>query len=126
MWQPSRLQWSVIWSVTIVLILAWPPTQGRSLGVTILNWAVDPAGGLPPLPPPLGRGLDDNGDAVAEHDALEMDYYAIRNRSALNRWRMDLKIAHDPLMPTTERQILVGLAVMSALTVWRLEAKRKT
>jgi hypothetical protein len=124
MWQPNRAQWSLIWSTAIVLILAWPPTDGRSLLVKLVNWGVDPTGALPSLPPPLPMGLDDNGDAVSEHDALTADYYTVRDRSAMTRWRMDLKSARDPLSPETERQVLVGLAVLGALGVWRLDAKR--
>jgi hypothetical protein len=37
---------------------------------------------------------------------------------------MDLKEAADPLERSTERQILIGLAVAGALLVWRLEAVR--
>ncbi|MEO8681918.1 MAG: hypothetical protein ABI665_22920 [Vicinamibacterales bacterium] len=124
MFQPSRAQWSLIWAVAVILILAWPPAEGRSLLVKIVNWAVDPANSLPTLPAPLAMGLDDNGDAVAAHDAIEADYYQARDRSALVRWRMDMKTARDPLAPATERQVLVGLAVLSALAVWRLDAKR--
>jgi hypothetical protein len=124
MWQPSGRQWWIIWTAAIAIVLGWPPTSGRSLGVKMVNWAVDPADTLPTLPPPLAMGLDDNGDAVTEHDALEADYHHAREASALQRWRMDLKVASDPWSPTTERQILVGLGVMAALVVWRLEANR--
>jgi MYXO-CTERM domain-containing protein len=36
-----------------------------------------------------------------------------------------LKTAGDPFDPTTERQILVALAVLAALAVWRLEGVRR-
>jgi hypothetical protein len=120
MWQPNRAQWSIIWTVAALLVLAWPPDTGRSLAVKTVNWAVDPAGALPQLPPPLPMGLDDNGDAVAAHDAEEAEYYRLHNRSRTLRWRMDLKTAGEPLDPSTERQLLVGIAVLSALGVWRL------
>jgi len=121
-WQPSRLQWVIIWSTTLMLVLMWPPSSGRSLWVKTVNWAVDPRGSLPSLPPPLPMGLDDDGDAVAAHDLLELEYYRARDRSALNRWRMQVKEGRDPIDPTTERQILIGVAALGALTVWRLSA----
>jgi hypothetical protein len=123
MWQPNRAQWSIIWTVAALLILAWPPAEGRSLLVKAVNWAADPSGSLPALPAPLPMGLDDNGDAVAAHDAEEAAYYQTRDRSAMNRWRMNVKTATDPIAPQTERQVLVGLAVLSALGVWRLDTK---
>ena len=123
MWQATRAQSLIIWATTLLLVLAWPATSGRSLGLKILNWAVDPAGSLPSLPPPLPMGLDDDGDAVAAHDLLEAEYYRAREASDMNRWRMRAKDARDPIDPTTERQILIGIAAVSALIVWRLSAR---
>ena len=124
MWQPSRAQWAIIWPIAVLLILAWPPGgSGDSLAVRALQWAVDPGGTLPPLPPPLPLGLDDNGDFVAAHDALEAEYYRRYNSSTLTRRRMDLKNARDPFDATTERQILVAAAVFGALGVWRLNRR---
>lgn len=121
MWQPNRAQWSIIWTVALLIVLFWPPDRGKSLLVKAVNWAADPAGTLPQLPPPLPMGLDDNGDAVAEHDGLVADYFAARNRSTMNRVRMDLRDAGEPLSSQTERQLLVGLGVAAALFVWRLQ-----
>jgi hypothetical protein len=123
LWQPSRAQSLLIWATTLLLVLAWPPSSGRSLGAKIVNWAVDPAGLLPSLPPPLPMGLDDDGDAVAAHDLLESEYYRVRDRASMNRWRMRVKDARDPIDPTTERQILIGIAAVGALIVWRLSAR---
>jgi hypothetical protein len=123
MWQPNRAQWSIIWTVAVVIVLCWPPSAGRSLAVKAINWAVDPAGTLPVMPAPLPMGLDDDGDAVAAHDTLEAEYFRRRDGSAATRWRMELKSAADPFDPTTERQLLVGLLVAGALTVWRLDAR---
>jgi hypothetical protein len=121
MWQPNRAQWWIIWTVALVAILAWPPDAGRSLGMKAVNRAVDPAGALPDLPPPLPMSLGDNGDAVAAHDALETAYYQTRDRSRLMRWRMDLKAVGDPLDRSTMRQLVIGMVVLSALGVWRLK-----
>jgi hypothetical protein len=121
MWQPNRAQWSIIWTVAVLLVLAWPPDTGKSLAVKCVNWAADPSGALPNLPQPLPMALDDDGDAVSAHDMLEADYYRMRNRSAVTRWRMDLKEAEDPFNRQTERQLLMGLGVLAVLAVWRLQ-----
>jgi hypothetical protein len=123
MWQPNRAQWAIVWTVAVVLILAWPPDSGRSLGMKALNWLADPADALPTLPPPLPMGLDDDGDAVAAHDAQESAYYERRDSSTLTRWRMQLKEATVPIDPQTARQLLVALAVASALVAWRLDRR---
>lgn len=125
MWQPARRQWALIWLVAALVILGWPPDAGRSLGATLVNWAADPGNTLPAMPPPLPRGLDDDGNAVAEHDLLERSYYDERNRSAVTRVRIDLMQTADPFEPTTQRQLLIGLAVMGALLVWQLEGRRR-
>ena len=124
MWQPNRAQWLLIWPVAILLVLAWPPDQGRSLLVKAINWAVDPRDTLPPLPAQLPMGLDDDGDAVTAHDALEAEYYRQRDRSTVMRWRMMLKSAGEPFDPVTERQLLIGVGVLGVLGVWRLDARR--
>jgi hypothetical protein len=120
MWQPNRAQWSIIWAAAILVTVGWPPDRGRSLIVKAVNWIVDPARSLPDLPAPLPMGLDDNGDAVAAHDLEEAEYYRARDRSRMTRWRMDTKTAREPLDPQTERQLLAGVVVLSALGVWRL------
>ena len=124
----NRAQWPIVYAVTLLIVAAWPPgpggtNEGRSLGMKVVNRAVDPWGSLPALPPPLPMGLDDDGDAVAAHDALETEYYRVRDTSAWNRWRMTIKSARDPMDPTTTRQILVGIAALAGLTVWRLSAR---
>lgn len=120
MWQPNRAQWSVICAVGMLLVLGWPSDETRSLGMKAVNWAVDPVDALPTLPAPLPMSLDDNGDAVAEHDAREAAYYALYERSALARWRLTLKGATDPFAPSTARQLLTGVTLLGALGVWRL------
>ena len=84
----------------------------------------DPAGALPALPAPLPMALDDDGDAVAAHDAQEREFYRVYDSSRVTRWRMTLKDAGEPLDPSTERQLLVAVAVLSALAVWRLSGTR--
>ena len=126
MWQPSRGQWTIICLVALVAVLGWPPDEGRSLGTKFVNWVVDPSGSLPVAPASLPMGLDDDGDAVTEHDMRENAYHFARERSAATRWRMDLKEAGDPFERSTGRQLLVGLVVLSALSVWRLEAVRRS
>jgi len=120
MWQPNRAQWPIIWAASVLLVLAWPPDEGRSLLVKAANWAVDPAGSLPTWHAPLPMGLDDDGDAVAAHDAQETEYYRRRDSSRTTRWRMTVKVARVPFDRSTERQILVGVAALSALAIWRL------
>ena len=124
MWQPGRAQWSIVWTVALVVILGWPPDRGRSLIVKAVNWAADPAKSLPTLPPPLPMGLDDDGDAVAAHDAETAEYYRVSAGSRLARWRLALKDAGEPFDPQTERQLLAGIAVLGALVVWRLSGRR--
>ena len=118
--QPNRAQWRVIWIVAVLLIFGWPPDQGRSLGTKAVNWLADPTNSLPPLPEPLPIGLDDNGDAVAEHDAQLAEYYRLYTSSRTTQLRMKLKVAGEPFDPAAERQILVGIGILSALAVWRL------
>ena len=123
-WQPNTAQWRVIWIVAVVLILCWPADGGRSLAVKAANWLADPTDSLPSLPAQLPIGLDDNGDAVTAHDAEEAEYYRAYTSSRLTRLRMTLKTASDPFDPSTERQILAGVGILSALAVWRLNGKR--
>ena len=117
MWQPSRSQWTIICLVAVAVVLGWPPETGRSLGTKLVNWGADPRGFLPSLPASLPMSLDDDGDKVTEHDMLENAYHVARERSDATRWRMNLKEAGDPFEPSTVRQILIGLVVLSGLLV---------
>jgi hypothetical protein len=121
----SRSRLVIICAIAAVLVLSWPPDRGHgsNLLIKLMHWAVDPANALPALPPPLPPGLGDNGDAVAEHDAIEAEYYRLHNSSAMTRWRMDVKAAGDPFDPTTERQVLIAFAVAGALAAWLLGRK---
>ena len=121
MWQPNRAQWSVMWTLAILIVIAWPSGNGRSLALTALRWAADPAGSLPRLPAPLPMGLDDDGDAVTAHDAQEREYYRAWEASPVTHWRLRMRDAEEPLDPAIERQLLVAVAVLGALGVWRLQ-----
>ena len=90
----------------------------------LAGWVVDPGNQLPSMPPPLPMGLDDDGDAVSEHDMLENGYLQARERSPMTRFRMDVKDGADPFERSTQRQLLIGLGVVAALIVWRLDAGR--
>ena len=90
----------------------------------LAGWVVDPGGRVPSMPPPLPMGLDDDGNAVSEHDMLENGYLLARERSTITRLRMDVKDGADPFERSTQRQLLIGLAVVAALIVWRLDAGR--
>ena len=103
----------------MVVLLAWPAENG-SLGAKTIRWLADPTVSLPEFPGPLPMGLGDNADAVAAHDAQEAEYYRLAASSSIARMRLRLKVISDPLDPTTERQLLVGIAVIGGLIVWRL------
>jgi hypothetical protein len=122
MWSPNRGQWIVIWIAAVLVLLAWPAGTG-SLGIKLVRWAADPMQTLPQLPQPLPPGLDDNGDAVAAHDAELREYYRRYNESPATRTRMEWKDAEDPLERTTERQVLVAFGVVCALAVWALQRR---
>jgi hypothetical protein len=118
MWQPNTAQWRLIWIVAVLLILAWPVENG-SLARKAINWAADPFQSLPRLPSPLTMGLDDDMDTVQQHDAEETAYYRMYDGSRIGRLRLQLRDLQDPFDPSTERQVLVGLALLSALGIWR-------
>ena len=124
MWQPTRAQSTTIWVAVVVLLLGWPPREGGSLAVKAVRWAADPRNDLPALPDPLPMGLGDDGDAVAEHDRQMQEYYDFVEQSATNRLRLRMKYAEEPLDPGTERQLLVGGAVLVALSVWQLNGRK--
>lgn len=105
-----------------MLLLAWP-AGGGSLAVKAINWAADPFHVLPSTPGPIAFGLGDDPEAVQQHDAEEAAYYEIYSSSRVGRLRLELRDLKDPFDPSTERQVLVGLAILSALGIWRMEGK---
>jgi len=124
MWQPDTIQWRFIWIAAVCLILAWPAGD-RSLAVKAINWGVDPFASLPSTPSPLAMGAGDDPEAVQQHDAEESAYYTMYNTSRLARLRLQLRDFDDPFDPSTERQILAGLVILSVLGIWRLEARKE-
>ena len=77
------------------------------------------------MPAPLSMALGDNGDAVEAHDAQERDYAQAYGRSAVTRWRLRLKEMREPIEPALLRQLLGGMAVLSALAMWRLNRQSR-
>ena len=119
MWQPNRLQWWLLVIVALLIVLVWPPSDDRSLAVKIVNRAVDPWGELPILPDQLAVGMGDDPDAVNARDLQVQQYDALYLKGGWTRKRLELKVARDPFNPSTERQLLVGLAVVTAFLAWR-------
>jgi len=105
--------------VTLAVVAAWPPREGKSLAVKIINWAADPTGQLPILPPQLGMGLGDDPHVVDLRDAEVRRYDELFNRGGLTRRRLELKVATDPYDPVTERQLLLVVGVLVWFAVWR-------
>jgi hypothetical protein len=124
MWRPDNFQWWLLVVFALAIVCAWPPNDDRSLAVKIVNWAVDPGDGLPVLPDQLALGKGDDPDAVAEHDLQVQRYDALYLKGGWTRRRLELKVARDPFNPSTERQVLTALAIVTALVVWRLGGRR--
>ena len=124
MWQPNNLQWWILVSVALFIVIAWPPAEDRSLAFKFVNWVVDPRDQLPVLPPQLGFGVGDDPVAVAEHDAQVQHYDELYAQGGWMRKRLEFKVASDPFKPSTERQLLVAFGVLSAFLVWRFAGKK--
>jgi hypothetical protein len=89
------------------------------LATTFVNRAVDPFDQLPVLPPQLGLGAGDDVEAVNVRDGIVRRYDELYLEGGWTRRRLLLKVANDPLTPSTTRQLLTGLGVLTALLVWR-------
>ncbi len=124
MWQPSRGAWWVIWVAAVLVVLAWPPAEGKSLGLKAAAWLVDPQQHLPRMPPELPMGMGDDGFAVETHDSQLTYYWDTYDSSAWTKFRLDVRDFESPLDPTTERQLLAGIAVFAGLMAWRMSAKK--
>ncbi|MDH4063458.1 MAG: hypothetical protein OEW19_03595 [Acidobacteriota bacterium] len=107
-------------AVALVVVVAWPPDRGKSLALTLANWAVDPWDRLPTLPPQLGLGLGDDPVLVEARDAQVRHYDALYARGGWTRMRLQLKVADDPFDPATERQLLLALGLAGMFVAWRV------
>ena len=119
MWRPNNAQWWILLLVALLIVAVWPPTDDRSLVVKFINWAVDPSDQLPILPGPFALGQGDDLETVNAHDLQTRMYDELYDKGGWTRMRLDLKVATDPLNPSTERQLLVGIGVLTAFLVWR-------
>jgi len=115
----SGPRWWTLLIVALFVVCVWPPQDDRSLAAKFVNWAVDPSDTLPVLPSQLGLGEGDNPDAVAERDIQVQQYDALYAKGGWTRRRLLLKVARDPFNPATERQVLLGFAVLTGFLVWR-------
>lgn len=122
MWQPRRSQWWVLLVVTLLMVVCWPPSTDRSLGVKFINWSVDPRDQLPTLPGPLAFGQGDDPAAVEAHDLQTRMYDELYAKGGWTRTRLELKVARDPFNPSTERQLLVAIGVVTAFVTWRFSS----
>jgi len=98
----------------VLLVGLWPPGNDRSLATKIVNWAVDPRGELPVLPPPFALGAGDDPDQVAVHDAQVQAYDERYLQGGWTRRRLEWKVARDPFDPATERQAILALGIVTA------------
>ena len=119
MWQPTNAQWWCLAVVALLIVAGWPPSNDRSLATKFVNWAVDPFDELPVLPPQLGLGVGDDLEAVNARDAIVRRYDELYLQGGWTRRRLLLKVAQEPLHPSTTRQLLAGLGVVTVLLVWR-------
>ncbi len=115
----SGFRWWLLLVVALLIVFLWPPADSKSLALKFVNWAVDPWDDLPTLPPPLPLGVGDDPQAVEIHDIQTQQYDAVYQRGGWSRTRLTLKVADDPLEPSTERQILTALAVVAVFLGWR-------
>jgi len=119
MWQANNRQWWILLVVALLLVSLWPPAEDRSLALKFVNWIVDPADSLPTLPSPLTFGQSDDYAAVEAHDLQTRMYDELYAKGGWTRRRLELKVAGDPFNAATERQLLVGVGVLTAFLVWR-------
>jgi hypothetical protein len=117
--QLTRGRWWLLFVTALLIVIVWPPDKDRSLAMTVVNWAVDPADSLPVLLPQLGFGVGDDVQAVEAHDAQVRHYDELFNRDAWTRTRLELKVADDPFNATTERQLLLVAGVVVAFLALR-------
>lgn len=124
--QPTRTGAGILLALALLIVAAWPPDNDRSLALKFVNFAVDPLGHLPILPPQLGLGVGDDPAAVETHDEQVRRYDALYGQSGFTRWRLRLKVAGDPLSAGTERQLLLAAGAVGAYLLWRASATERT
>jgi len=124
MWRPSNVQWWILFAVTLLLVAAWPSQDEKCLATKFVNWVVDPTHQLPIMPHPLPLGMGDDPDAVNVHDLQVREYDKLFMQDGWTRKRLELKVADDPFDPTTARQLLIAIAAMAGLIVWRINPRR--
>ena len=117
---PTRGGLWVLFVTALLMVVAWPPRDERSVAIKLVNWAVDPSGVLPILPPQLGYGLSDDPHAVEERDAIVRQYDELYARGGITRARLQLKVAGDPFNRATERQALLLLGVVVLFLTLRM------
>jgi hypothetical protein len=123
MWPPNNRQWWVLVIAALFIVCAWPPSSpdnDKSLAMKFVNWAVDPRGELPVMPPPFTFANGDDPETVTKHDTQSLDYGLLYLKGGWIRRRLELKVAGDPFDPSTERQLLIALGVATVFLVWRL------
>lgn len=122
--QSSRpVSWAAWWTLlitTLAIVVVWPPERGKSLALTIVNWAVDPSDQLPILPAQLDMGLGDDPALVEARDEQVRRYDEAFNAGGWTRRRLLLKVASDPFNATTTRQVLLVAGVLVWFAVWRV------
>jgi hypothetical protein len=123
--EPTPAARWLLFLTALFIVAAWPPQTGRSLLVKGVNWAADPSGTLPALPPQLGFGLGDDVRAVEERDALVRRYDDALAQGEWMRTRLKLKEAHDPFDPVTTRQLLLVVGVVVAFIAVRPSRDRR-
>jgi len=123
-WRASNAQWWVLVTVAAFMVVAWPSDNDRSLALKLTNWAVDPRDELPILPGPLALGQGDDLDAVEAHDLQVRMYDELYDKGGWTRRRLELKVASDPFSPSTERQVLTAIGVLTAFLVWRFGGRK--
>jgi hypothetical protein len=109
--------------VFLAIVFAWPPENDKSLLMKTVNWAVDPGGQLPTLPPQLGMGVGDDPAEVEARDAQVRAYDTLNNQGGWMRRRLALKVAGDPFNKSTTRQLLLATGVIAAFLAWRRSAR---
>jgi hypothetical protein len=123
--KPARnARWWTLFAMTVLVVVAWPPQDDKSLAAKFVNWVVDPTHQLPVLPPQLPLGMGDDPDAVNAHDLQVRQYDMLYMRGGWTRKRLELKVADDPLDPTTTRQILIAIAAVTAAMALRINSRR--